>query len=117
MSHRIFYHSADLDGQACAAIYLSRKQKVNCYPIDYGQKFDMKDIEKNDVVAILDFCPDDPNIIQEVMEKVPVFYWFDHHESSRKMYEREKFSDIHTPPGLFVTDSLEKHLCFSRTIS
>lgn len=107
MASRVYYHGADLDGWACAAIYATKRRKVHLYPIDYGQKFDTTDIEKNDVVAILDFCPDDPHVIQLIIEQVPVFYWFDHHESSRKMYEREKFKDIHTPPGLFVTDSKE----------
>jgi uncharacterized protein len=106
--HTVFYHGADLDGKACAAIYNSKRLNVSFYPVDYGQKFPSDKVAKNDIVAILDFCPDDMNVIQEIMETVPVFYWFDHHPTSRRMYEKNHFKDIHTPPGLYVTDSEEK---------
>ena len=103
--HRVFYHADDFDGWACAAIYALRKFKVKLYPMSYGQVFPYQDIEKTDVVAILDFCPDDPEMIQRIIEKVPVFYWVDHHKSSRKLYEENDFKTIHLPPGEFVTDS------------
>ena len=105
--HRVFFHADDFDGWACAAIYALRKLKVKLYPISYGQEFPCQDIEKNDIVAILDFCPDDPETIQKIMEIVPVFHWVDHHKSSRKMYKENDFKTIHTPPGEFITDSEE----------
>ena len=37
--HRIFYHEADLDGQASAAIYAIKKTKYTLHPVDYGKKF------------------------------------------------------------------------------
>lgn len=108
MTHQVFFHGDDFDGWACAAIYALKKQKVKLYPISYGQEFPHQDIEKNDVVVILDFCPDDPETIQKIMEVVPVFHWVDHHKSSRKMYEENDFKTIHTPPGEFITDSEEE---------
>lgn len=103
--HRVYYHGSDFDGWACAAIYALRKQKVELNPVEYGQEINFDNLENHDVVAILDFCPDAPNVIREVMEKVPVFYWIDHHKTSREMYEKEDFKLIHTPPGQFITDS------------
>lgn len=108
MPHRIFYHEADLDGHASAAIYALRKNKYTLHPVDYGKKFPWEVVEDDDIVVILDFCPDDPEMIQRTMERVPVFYWIDHHKSSRKMYKENNFSRIHTPPGQFITDSDDK---------
>ena len=107
MSHRIFFNEASLDGQASAAIYALRKNKYTLHPVDYGKKFPWDIIEDDDIVVILDFCPDDPDMIQRTMERVPVFYWIDHHTSSRKLYEENNFKNIHTPPGRFITDSDE----------
>jgi oligoribonuclease NrnB/cAMP/cGMP phosphodiesterase (DHH superfamily) len=106
--HKIFYHESDLDGHASAAIYALRKQKYTLHPVDYGKKFPWEVVEDDDIVVILDFCPDDPEMIQRTMERVPVFYWIDHHKSSRKMYKENNFHKIHTPPGQFITDSDEK---------
>lgn len=107
--HHVFYHGSDFDGQCCAAIYMSRKYKHKLYPIEHGQKLDDTEIDTYiDIVALLDFCPDDADVIRNLMEKVPVFHWIDHHESSRRMYKEEEFEKIHTPPGVFITDSKEK---------
>ena len=103
--HRVFFHGSDFDGWASAAIYALRKKDVALYPVDYGEKMPLEVVEKNDIVAILDYCPDDFEEIQRIMEIVPVFYWIDHHKTSRKMYKEHRFADIHTPPGLFITDS------------
>jgi oligoribonuclease NrnB/cAMP/cGMP phosphodiesterase (DHH superfamily) len=108
MVHRIFFHEGDLDGWASAAIYALRKQKYTLHPVDYGKKFPWEVVEDDDIVVILDFCPDDPEMIQRTMERVPVFYWIDHHKSSRKMYKENNFHKIHTPPGQFITDSDEE---------
>jgi uncharacterized protein len=106
--HRCFFHGSDFDGWASAAIYALRKRNTVMYPVEYGQKIPLEVVEKNDIVSILDFCPDDFEEVQRIMEMVPVFYWIDHHKTSRKMYKEHRFEDIHTPPGQFITDSEEE---------
>lgn len=105
MYHQLFYESSGFDGQCCAAIYKTIKYNCKFNPVLRGEIFDDTDIDTDfDVVSLFNFCPDDPYIIQTLIEKVPVLYWFDHHESSRIMYKKEKFHRIHTPPGVFVSD-------------
>jgi oligoribonuclease NrnB/cAMP/cGMP phosphodiesterase (DHH superfamily) len=106
--HRVFFHGSDFDGWASVAIYALRKINTVMYPVEYGQKIPLEVVEKNDIVAILDFCPDDFEEVQRIMEMVPVFYWIDHHKTSRKMYKEHRFEAIHTPPGQFITDSEEE---------
>jgi uncharacterized protein len=108
--HRVFYHQGDLDGWTSAAIYALARRNVELRPIEYGdtqslELFLENDIDETDVVVMLDFCPNDPTTVQQIMEKAAVFYWIDHHKTSRQMYEDNNFKLIHTPPGQFITDS------------
>ncbi len=65
VSHRIFFNEAYLDGQASAAIYALKKNKYRLYPVGYGKKFPWEVIEDDDIVVILDFYPDDSDMIVE----------------------------------------------------
>ena len=104
---RIYYHKDDFDGQAsgavCADVY--SKAMYHLYPLSYGQEIPVSEIADIDSVLLLDFCPDDPMVIREMIERSCIFYWIDHHETSRRMYKENNFADIHIPPGVFITDS------------
>jgi len=105
MHIKIFSHT-DLDGHASAAIAaLKHKDKVDIHLIDYGDPFPLDKIKKNDAVYLLDFCPNDPDIIEEILERAVWFKWIDHHVSSRNMVEKAYLQDLFAPPSEFITDS------------
>ena len=106
---KIFSHRGDLDGWASAAIALptAGRAKPELHLVEYGEPFPAEIIQEHDKVIILDFCPEDPDMVQEIIEKSSVFWWIDHHVSSRRMVEEHNFLDLLSPPSAFITDSEE----------
>jgi len=82
MTIKCFYHGADLDGWASAAIvrhYWSEYEEtpIEMYPINYGDKFPMEGIEKQDIVYMVDF-----SLPLEEMRELNSrceLTWIDHH--------------------------------------
>lgn len=86
-----FFHSADLDGHCAGAIVKYKFPEAVMHEIDYGQKFQLKDIDlKKDTIIFVDFC------LQPISEIVELFKIFnnrliiiDHHISTIRDLEKE----------------------------
>ena len=92
------YHSADLDGHASAAAIRYRHPQINMIPIDYGDEFPLDQIlqEKHPVVFMVDFCPSDMSIVEQLIDNCTVFVWIDHHITSiQEFYERGLDKKLH----------------------
>jgi len=82
-----FYHSADLDGYASAAIVKSKYKDAILRGIDYGKDFPLNEINKNDSVMMVDFS------IQPFVKMVELqshcnLVWIDHHKSAIENYRK-----------------------------
>lgn len=82
---KVFYHKADLDGLASAAIIKSVKewQDAEFIGIDYGDIYDLTKIEQREKVLIVDFTFEPFSKMLEIGEKAKLL-WIDHHWTSIK---------------------------------
>lgn len=76
---KCFYHSADLDGKASAAIVRRKYPNCGMYPINYGNDFPWDDIEKNEKIFMVDFSLDIESMIR--LKSRADLVVIDHHSS------------------------------------
>jgi len=105
---KIYYHSNDLDGLASGALFKIKHPGADMYPVDYGQPFPVDEINVADVVAIVDFCPDDFDIIEKIIEKASILWLIDHHVTTREKADKHNLKRRLKKPSEFVTDSDEE---------
>lgn len=93
MTPIIFYHSADLDGKASAAIALRYEKQCwnrecELYPINYGDIFPWDKITTGRRVYMLDFSlqPFDPNMPK--LAGMCELIWVDHHKTALDEFEK-----------------------------
>lgn len=94
----IFYHT-DTDGKAAG--YVVRRycktapfnipeEQLKCHPINYGWRFPFEEIDKTDVVVIVDFSID-PEEMKKLYERTENIIWIDHHISAIEKYQNDEF--------------------------
>ena len=91
---RIFYHN-DNDGKCCAALiyqYYNLNTPDPCAEIpitfnkmDYGMRFPIEDISKNEKVYIVDYSIE-VNEMKELLSITKDIIWIDHHKSAIEKY-------------------------------
>ena len=79
---KVFYHSADLDGQCSGAILNLRFPGCELIPINYGQEFPWDKINENSIVYIVDFCLQPFDDMEKLNDKCQHFIWIDHHKTA-----------------------------------
>jgi len=84
---KCFYHSADLDGIASAAIVLlaERGNDIEMIGIDYGDEFPWNSIEKGEKVYMVDFSLPE-NDMWNLYEMCDLI-WIDHHKTAIEAVE------------------------------
>ncbi|MCF8012493.1 MAG: hypothetical protein K9L56_14570 [Clostridiales bacterium] len=105
---KCYYHGNDLDGLASGALMRMKHPKAHMYPVDYGQPFPIDEINQYDVVAIVDFCPDDFDIIEEIIKRASIFWLIDHHVTTREKANKHNLKKRLKDPSVFITDSDEE---------
>lgn len=85
----VFYHRADNDGVASAAMIYHRFKTEGIYRVteyigvDYTDDFTgIENMVKGEDIIIVDFCFEPANLMIKVLENCKTFTWIDHHESS-----------------------------------
>lgn len=86
---KCFYH-VDADG-ICAGYWVNHytqqlKEKREFFKIDYGMKFPMDEIGKNETVYIVDFSIE-PEEMEELLRITKNVIWIDHHATAIKKYK------------------------------
>jgi oligoribonuclease NrnB/cAMP/cGMP phosphodiesterase (DHH superfamily) len=80
------YHHDDLDGRCSAAIashyYKKYKLDVEFHEVGYKDKIDVNDIQKDDLVIVVDFSFK-PETMKEFREKASKVIWCDHHITAK----------------------------------
>lgn len=94
----IFYHT-DTDGKAAgyvvrrycksAPFYIPDEQ-LKFHPINYGWRFPFDEIDKTDVVVIVDFSIS-PEEMKTLSERTEHIIWIDHHISAIEKYQNDEF--------------------------
>ena len=106
------YHGADLDGHASAAVIRSRHPRIKMVPVDYGDELPLDEIfqEKHPVVFMVDFCPNDISIMEQLIENCTVFVWIDHHVSSiQEFYEKGLDKKLHDGCAVQLDENHESY--------
>ena len=92
------YHIADLDGLSSAAIvkqkYKDSDLDLNFIGWNYGDEVPYDEIEKSDMVILVDlsFEPEDMLKVKEM--KGDNFFWIDHHVSAINNSKEHKYDDL-----------------------
>ena len=88
MKNIIFYHG-DLDGIASAAIVRKflGEEESECIKCNYDNGVDTSIIDSDTVVWIVDFSFEQI-IMQEINDKAKKVFWFDHHQTAKKIILR-----------------------------
>lgn len=87
MSIKCFYHSQDLDGWASGAIVKHKFPEVEMFPINYGDEFPWDEINKNDIIYMVDFSlkADEMDRLNNFVDQNLI--WIDHHIGAIRDYE------------------------------
>lgn len=111
---KVFYHKADLDGLASAAIIQSTTEwkDAEFIGVDYGDYYDFKKIEKNEKVIVADFTFEPFSQMLE-LSKISNLLWIDHHWSSIKEFHNH-FSDYGLVPFAPGTIPFKYHLGYEK---
>lgn len=86
---KCFYHS-DADGQ-CAGFWVAEYAKrmgydgCELYPINYGTPFPFDEIEKDELVYIVDYSIE-PEEMDRLLDITPSVVWIDHHRTALAKY-------------------------------
>lgn len=80
MTPIVFYHRADFDGIASAAIVKRKYPEAELQPYDYGDDIDDGYLEGRDIVLV--DCSFEPETMQLVADYATSFVWIDHHKSA-----------------------------------
>lgn len=81
---KIYYHSTDLDGHCAGAIVKYKFPEAQLIGINYGQEIDVKDISKDDIIYMVDFCLQPFEKMVQLVAYVGMnnLIWIDHHISA-----------------------------------
>jgi oligoribonuclease NrnB/cAMP/cGMP phosphodiesterase (DHH superfamily) len=82
---------ADLDGMCSGAIVKYKYPECEIFPINYGTDFDISYIEEGEPVYLVDFILEPFEVMLKLDEKSELI-WIDHHETSLKEAEKNKFN-------------------------
>ena len=79
---KCFYHSADLDGHCSGAIIKMVYPKCEMFGINYGEAFPWVEIEKGELVFMVDFSlqPFKPDMNR--LDNICHLVWIDHHQTA-----------------------------------
>lgn len=94
MAIHCFYHSADLDGHCSGAIVKYRLPEAIMHPINYGDEFPWNEIQKGDVVYMVDFALQPFTDMEKLWELCGDLIWLDHHDSSINECEKVHMNSI-----------------------
>lgn len=88
---RCFYHKDDLDGICSGAIvkYYCSGEPITMYPITYTDPFPWDDIQKGDIVYMVDFALQ-PYEDMAKLNNMCNLIWIDHHKSAIKALKKVK---------------------------
>jgi len=91
---KCYYHT-DLDGMCSAAIILKMFPDCDVIPINYGWDMHLENVEKDEIVYIVDFTPEPINELLE-LHKIcgDNLFWIDHHQSAKKLEKEHNLFDI-----------------------
>ncbi len=91
---KVFYHN-DNDGKCCAALVYQHYNveppdhcseiPIGSYKMDYGMKFPIENISKDEKVYILDYSIE-VNEMKELLKITQKVVWIDHHKSAIEKY-------------------------------
>ncbi len=92
---KCFYHGVDLDGMCSGAIVRHRYPVCEMIPINYGQRFNLKEVEYGEPVFVVDFTLNPFSLMIELDDKTELT-WIDHHATAVNEAVKNSFD----PPGI-----------------
>lgn len=88
--HHVFFHRSDLDGHCAGALCrfdLERRgEPFRMVPSDYGDRLDFSEVQDADEVWLVDFVPNDQDLVLELASRVRLTI-LDHHQTTRPLWE------------------------------
>lgn len=82
---KVFYHN-DMDGKCAGAIvyqyHKNNNEKVECIPMDYTKEFPLDNINKNELIYIVDFSLQKEGDFKKLLEITSEVVWIDHHKTA-----------------------------------
>jgi oligoribonuclease NrnB/cAMP/cGMP phosphodiesterase (DHH superfamily) len=94
---KCFYHR-DNDGKCAGAIVkMKYGPQMECIGIDYQDKFPFETIEKNEIVYIVDYSIEPPEM-GELLSITKNVHWIDHHKTAIEKYGYYSFAQC--PDGI-----------------
>lgn len=100
---RCYYHSSDYDGKCSGAIVQRKYPNCDLIPINYGDKFNHKEVQENETVFIVDFSIPDEDLIQLCQGHKVI--WIDHHDSVINKHESSDGKDVYNNNLITVLDN------------
>lgn len=90
---KCFYHSADLDGHCSGAFVKCIYPEVELIPINYGDVYDLDQIEDGETIFVVDFSFQPFEIMEQIADKANLI-WLDHHKTAMKNAEDRNFTPL-----------------------
>lgn len=87
---KAFYHSADLDGHCSGALIKMVYPECEMIGINYGDEFPWDDIEKDEIIYMVDFSLQPFKYMIKLQKKCKLI-WIDHHKSAIEEYDKANF--------------------------
>jgi len=89
MSVKVLHHS-DMDGRCSGAIVKKKFPEAEFFEVDYDKPLPLAQIEKEDIVYIVDFTPSTDADFERIVHSAKRVIWIDHHG---KNIAQHKFYD------------------------
>lgn len=85
---KCFFHNSDLDGHCSGAIVRRMFPMMEMIGIQYGDEFDINNIQEDETVYMVDFSLQPFDMMVELNHKANLI-WIDHHIEAIKEYESQ----------------------------
>ena len=79
---KCFYHSSDFDGHCSGAIVKLYHPNAKMYPINYDDIFPWDEIEKDDIIYMVDFGLQPFSDMIKLNKMCDMLIWIDHHKTA-----------------------------------